>query len=220
MFDSVNPSRDGNLLKFRRLKLSAGEVAKGWKAGPAVGVDCHYFGRTKPCIRKITNGALPCPCEIQTVKVGWVGYMPYFSEHGVRMVALFGRESHESVDRIPFGGAVKISKGKYDSAPVMIVLDTWTTAPCPWVKPLKAELEIRPWLLNLWGIQELKEYFKNDPLLPKKIKVEGPLADKLFDDTPPDNRLGSLGKLVFGKETIDVTKDDKPNGVHPKKKRK
>jgi hypothetical protein len=171
MFESQEPTQKAEHLRHTRVKLAPGQTVRAWKSGPHCGIATHYPGQTKPCHSRITTDALECRYCKAEMALGWTGYLPYFDETGRKMVVLFGRDMKDAVSQIPFGAAIKISKGKWQAAPVIITENQWSVIPCPYLGRLRCQQDIRPWLLNLWGEKELCEYFG---LVPQEI----PLPEK------------------------------------------
>lgn len=218
--DSTPPAKGNEALRFRHLKPDLGKSYKGWVAGPYFGMRSHHIGTSKPCVRAITKDNLPCVCEVQKLKVGWTGYLPYWDEHGRKMVVTFGVDSEGTVARFTFGQPIKITKGSFKAAPVLVFADQWNTGPCPFIRGLRAQLDINKWLLNLWGIEELKEYFKHEPSSPIPIPREGPVQEVLFDTSPTINEMPKLGAMFDDPQLVNRLPHNLTNGKHPAKKKK
>jgi hypothetical protein len=218
--DSTPPPRANELLRFRRLKVEPGKSYRGWVAGPHFGCMCHHMGATKPCVKAITRGNRKCACENQILKVGWVGYLPHWDEHGRKMVVLFGVDSEQAVSRMTFGQPIKISKANYAAAPVLVYGDQWNTGPCPYVRGLRAQLCIKKWLINLWKVPEVEDYFKNQPVSAIPIPREGPVTEALFDNPPPVALLGKMGEAFEDPTIVNRIAEHAKNGKANSKKKK
>lgn len=158
MFEYQKPSRKDSHLRWSHLRLEPGSTFKGWICGPLVGVTTHWNQGTRPCRDKITLGALSCSECIAKHKSGWAGYLPLFDVQGKKWVALTGRDSEDYISRLSYGCAVKITKGKYRHAPLVVQEEQWTVAVCPYLGQAMVPHDIRAWLLHLWGDEELEAY--------------------------------------------------------------
>ena len=161
--EGQKPPAKGGHLRWGILKPGWGKKYKGWKAGPNWGFKTHHAPRSKPCVAKITAGALPCRWCSPEYPDGFTGYLPIINDEGQKLVLLYGRDFEDIISDIPFGAEIQISKGGYQSAPVIVVQKEWCGHPCPWLGRLKCQHDIRPFLLQLWKNDELKKYFGMEP---------------------------------------------------------
>jgi hypothetical protein len=212
MFESQRPDSKAEHLRWRTLRLELGRSVRGWKCGPSVGVKCHFAPYSKPCKKVMTAGVLTCQyCEARMVQ-GFTGYLPMIDECGQKVVAIYGKDFSESVAMIVYGSPIRVTKGKFKSAPVVIREDQWTTIPCPWLKALRVEHDIRPWLLQLWKDADLTAFYGTAP---EPIPV--PVSDRPLSPTKKDRHpmLGKLGERFRSVEPSGNGKSsDSKNETH------
>ena len=176
--EGQKPPAKGGHLRWGILKPGWGKKYKGWKAGPNWGFKTHHAPRSKPCVAKITAGALSCRWCSPEYPDGFTGYLPIINDEGQKLVLLYGRDFEDIISDIPFGAEIQISKGGYQSAPVIVVQKEWCGHPCPWLGRLKCQHDIRPFLLQLWKklqntVSATCEYGKcNDEKICKRLQLK------------------------------------------------
>lgn len=137
-----------------------------WKAhvaGPVFGTESHFDDATKPCVHYLTKGHLRCKyCDRNVTREwrGWLGVYRHLDNKPVGVV--LGEGMYEIADSLYYGECVVIGKGllKFDGA---------------WVRreegkayhsSLAARMcsyDIRPNLIHLWQIPELREWYMCQP---------------------------------------------------------
>jgi hypothetical protein len=218
MFHSQEPPRKAEHLRFTKLRLEPKQKVYGWKSGPHVGLSTHFLGSTKPCIKLITEGKLKCQCELLELRTQWALWMPFIDRTGQKMVAMSGEGAKEAVSRIPFGAPICVSKGKHSKTPYLIYEEAWTQVPCPYLRSLHFQHDIKPWLLQMWQLPELISHFG---MYPERIPITASESDVL--ERIDEDKAEALQLLKrFTDELKGKQSDTQPspisNGKHKKTK--
>lgn len=90
-------------------------------AGPCLWLDCHTKGRTKPCVRCVTNGEVPCHvCNAFNEPVE-TGYQPLYREcDGKPVVVIVHEYSRDIISSLKFHARVVVGRGRVQSDPLFI----------------------------------------------------------------------------------------------------
>ena len=196
MFEGQKPAKKDEHLRWTVMKLGWGKKIRGWKAGPNLGIICHFVPTSKPCVKVMTAGGLECRfCDTEFAK-GFTGYLPFIDEVGQKTIGLYGADFEEIISEIPYGAEITVRKGDYKAAPIIYTQKEWCGHPCPWLGRLKVQHDIRPFLMQLWKNQELKEYYG---MLPEKIPVPvtpKPADKKVIPDHPFAGKLAERFRQV------------------------
>lgn len=203
------PPKKGEHLRWEILHPGWGKKYRGWKVGPNWGFESHHVGVSKPCLDKITQGAMKCRWCGPDYSLGFTGYLPLILENGQKSIVLYGKDFEDIVSEIPFNAEIQILKGNCKTAPVIISQKEWCGHGCPWIGRLKVQHDIRPKLLELWKIQELKDYFGMEPAV-----IPIPRCDS-GEKSEGDKPHPMLGKLAERFRQVEPSKNGtgKP---HPK----
>lgn len=214
MFQSQGkPSRPDHL-KFSYLKLDPGKVTKGWISGPSISIDTHFAAGTKPCLNMLTEGKILCKFCIAELRKSFTVFQPFYSDLGEKMVALLGENSKELCDALSYGEQIIISKGKHKNSSYRLRQETFTSFACAYLIRLENQHDIRPWLLQLWGMPELVQLFGLEPeLIPTKKQ------DKKEKQSKKIPVLTVKQALAKAKERMcspieDIVPPPKANGKH------
>lgn len=151
----------GPSLHWVNRKVKRGTGYDGWKAGPCAWYTCHTDTRpTKPCLKAVTGGAIPCPkCG---TKEEVMGYFPLWTHtDSAPVLALIHETDRERIDAIPLHQAVHVFREDREDAGISITpylsknFARFTTALAEKMKPA----DITRALIKIWGIPALAEWF-------------------------------------------------------------
>lgn len=216
MFEHQKPNKKAEHLRWGHLKLAPGQREYGWVCGPVFGCSTHWDSGTKPCRARLTSNGLTCRYCIAQMETGYSVWVPLFNQVGQKVVAMVGADLEEAVSAIPFGSPVKVSKGKYRAAPIVIQVNEWTAVTCPHLGRLRCQHDIRPWLLQLWGDKELQSYYGSDPqAIPLPAVTDNTVTSS--DRTEEVSKVKALLKNRIGankSEEIEALRGER-NGKHP-----
>jgi hypothetical protein len=143
-----------------------------WVAG-------HWAGSHKPCRSVITNNQISCNHCLTKAKQREMGYLPVYDEHLRQCVVGIGPDMRASVQRLKTHQPVQIKKGRAPNDPIIVKHEAWTAMPCYAEGRQGNPQDIEPWLLQLWGDEELIQFFTGSTqkdavveMVPKVIEVE------------------------------------------------
>jgi hypothetical protein len=213
MFDSQEPDFKADHLRWTTLKLFPGKKIRGWKGGPPNGFKTHHVGTSKPCKDKISKGSLECNYCAGKLRLGFTGYMPFISEDGDRLVVVYGRDFHTRAKEIPFGSPILVKKANSKNGVVSVTISDWSVQPCPWLVNKKKQHDIRPWLLQLWGEEDLKKYFGMEPEDIVIVQNDDDMSPQLRNRLADIPSLSQTFKEVCEKTDLNVPVPSK-NGTH------
>lgn len=201
----------------------------GFLAGQPTWVPCHWTGKSRPCRRLLTCGALPChDCRPNEEPI-WRGYTPFYSSEYVRLFALITLDYREAVAEIPRHAQIKLSRGPNPRDPLVIVPSLWRPSPLPESADRDYDVDLRSFLLTLWKDSELREWsianqerearvaiMKNDDTIhpagaPAELvnRVRGAQREKKHAEPVPFDVV--LRKTPDGKTVIET---ERRNGKH------
>lgn len=196
------------------LPLKNGATANGFLAGPVVGVWCHWMGRSRPCRRLMSDGALSCAMCADAQEPDWRGYVPFYSAEYVRMFTVITADYLESVREIPLHAQIKMARGRNKHDPVVIRPDLWRTTPLPPAADRDAAADLVPFLLKMWKDAELIEWHlgSDAPLSsgPECGPVNRLAAPTLHIEEPPQKGDTRSGADILGAVLDGIGGDDEP----------
>jgi hypothetical protein len=116
-----NPQRRrGSTPHSTNFKVDNGKTDVGYLAGECYGCNGHRTYAHKPCHRFLTEGELSCPLCASGMVPEWRGYVPVWDRDFALRYALINETYLESVDMIPFGAQVVLSRAKPVKSPLVI----------------------------------------------------------------------------------------------------
>lgn len=161
---------------WRHWTIKRGQKEEAYATATAHWYECHTaHGRTQPCLKEVTNGALHCPrCHEPTETMG---YVPLWRALDVRpMFVLVHFDQFEQVAKLRRGQPVWAWRDDHPTAGVTVVRRTDDTT-----KFLKLDtpalvgaIDLEPTLLKIWRLPALEAWSKNqeqaapDPAPPAK----------------------------------------------------
>ena len=204
MFGSRPPkkSRRGRFWEWWNPGL--GKSIVGWLAGPIVGLDTHYLGRTQPCRASVTGKRMKCFCQNGNLASVWRGYVPVWNEDGVKGFTVIGERAYDLAAQINMFSPIAITRERWAGQPIMVRESDWTKGPPPFLSGKLKTLDIRPALLQLWGDKELTKFIEDHPELRDDQVVElahaaddvpAPVAQR-SPMRPAKNQPGTLGEVM------------------------
>ena len=177
MFCSRGPenSRRGRFWEWWNPAL--GKTINGWLAGPIVGLETHFLGKTQPCRRYVTGGRMECYCDRMQLSRVWKGYIPVLNADGVKGFAIFGERAWDLASKIVVGQPVGVTRERWSGQPIMVRVSNWTDQPIPSESGRHKPLDMRAQLLRMWGDADLSRWFQeHDPEDEAVRQVEGKQA--------------------------------------------
>lgn len=158
-FKSGNPLDGKTVSPWTFDKVTAGTSFVAYKAGPTFWVNVHHMGASKPCVRILTMGDLPCAGCAAGQRVQWIGYQPLYNESHKPIVVGVKDYQQEVIDAIAPLAMVRVSRSKEHKAPV-VVLPVKGMAPLQTARRDRdGKADLGPWLLHtLWGNRDLAKW--------------------------------------------------------------
>lgn len=182
-----DPRGLGRVARWLYWPIPNGGTACGFLAGPVVGVWSHWVGRSKPCRRLTSDGALSCALCSDGEDPVWRGYLPVYDPQYVRRIVVITADHAESVREIPLHAQVKMKRGKNKHDPCVVTADLWRTTPLPDSPDRSAPADIVPALLRMWRDVELIQWHMSSDI---------PVSSS--PDAGPVNRLDAIVKPMGG----------------------
>jgi len=199
-----------------------------WIAGPAVWIEGHHMGATRPCRDWMTSGELPCQFDHVKTRLVQSGYLPIHHQSGKRYFISVMEYSRPAIDKLHLWAEVRILRGKEDKGPITIIQKPGANL---WHRrhnePSRGH-DISEALLTLWKDEALARWCRANPATeadappppppppPPRWTPDPELHEDIRDiyrgggDTPP-TAADSLGE-VFKKRGIKAPPS--PNGKH------
>lgn len=196
---------DSARIYARHLKVGNGAEERGYLAGPMHGVNGHRTHAHQPCLADYTDGALQCAYCAAGLELQWRGYVPLWDRDWVLRYALVGQDVAESVDAIPHGQQVKVTRAKNPISPLVIRAEQCLTRALPTHAPYSAPVDMELICLTLWKCEQLDQW-----VLARRAKGaagERP-APKRSDGKEFTPMLrGAAKKYAAPSEPVDLEKD-------------
>lgn len=163
MFGVPPPNRSNQVPTWNWVKLPKGKSCRGWLAGPIVGVMCHHFGGTRACAAMLTGGKVACGHDHDRFPPEWKGYVPFWSEEGVRSFVVIMDAWYDLAAKVPHLGELLVTKTEFHGSPIRVNSREWAAKEPPITAHEKRPQDIRPYLLRLWKNPDLKAHFAKHP---------------------------------------------------------
>lgn len=161
MFESSKPERAFEGPNWKCASVPVGATWRVITRGPLVSVPGHFCGADKPCVSRLTEGALSCPfCGEKSLR--WIGYLPVFLSDEEPFLVIKPSESQiEKASTWPFCSRLIVSRPLERTRPCRYQLYENEYEQPGWLRRVRltGSIDIRPYLLHLWQVQELTEYF-------------------------------------------------------------
>lgn len=152
MFRSKRPTPLPGHLRWKYIPIRPEESIQCWLIGPLVGTECHHVGPSKPCRRRMSDGALECPLCDEHKPVRWYGYVPILTRDREQRVVIVSSSVEPVIAALGHAAPVSIArpKGSRQALRVRQILpEELGTIAHENVRRRKPE-DITPWLLHLW----------------------------------------------------------------------
>lgn len=141
------------------LKVANGTKEAGWIAGEMHGVNGHRAGTHQPCVFRITEGKVQCPYCVANLPLVWRGYVPIWDRDWALRYALINEEYMLSVDAIPVGSQVVVSRAKNPISPLIIREEKHGFRALPDKPPFNKPICTRDICLLLWQNDALNRWY-------------------------------------------------------------
>ncbi len=82
MFAPQEPERRSGVKCWSWIRLQPGEKFLAWIAGSAMGFHMHFLSGSKPCVSRLTGGALKCRYDRAGLIPTWRCYFPLLDTLG------------------------------------------------------------------------------------------------------------------------------------------
>ncbi len=238
MFQSRGPKKSGGVW-WDVLKLELGKQWRGWMAGPAIGVDCHFVeGARKACRHSFTDGKEPCAYCDSAIPPRFTGYVPLWCAEGRRHLLIMGERHWPAVETLPALTPITCSKTRSRGQAIYCGRSRWTDQLPPVVGGDQEPADITPHLLTMWGDQVLKDWclarrveqVAEVPAAPAKPPKKSVVIDPSWPESLDDVAGGRIGALVaenaaraagnerLAERFVRILKEPSPNGSHKKPK--
>lgn len=147
---------------FGYVSTAPGKPWHAWCAGPCYWCIAHTAGRSKPCLRWLTGGALSCPRCAAPKEPEEIGYQPLYRDiDGRPVMVIVHSYSREQVDALKFRQQVIVGRGLDPADPVMVSAVPGKQA---WYHSTLAERQVpadlTDTLLRVWQIPELVAWYR------------------------------------------------------------
>lgn len=128
---------------------------EAWIAGPAVWIVAHTKGRSKPCLRLMTGGVLPCPRCAQIEPPQEIGYQPlYRGSDGKPVVVIVYADERQYTDAFVLHQLVVVGREADQSDSVFLRLSLKATQYHSTLSQRMVSADCTESLLAMWAIPE------------------------------------------------------------------
>lgn len=170
------------------LKVTCGTKEPGYKAGEMYGCYGHRTHANQPCVSDITECALQCPYCAANMCPEWRGYVPVWDRDFVLRYVLVNEEYFISVDAIPIGAQVVMSRAKNPISPLVMRQETCLTRQLPACEPFNKPVDMLSICLLLWKNEALNRWFANQKVSAEVEQLAMQAAvKKTSEKTPPED---------------------------------
>jgi hypothetical protein len=139
-----------------------GGFEAGWLQFQPRWMDTHHYFVTLPCHSFLTAGKLECPHCLRLRPLCESAYVAWYGETGKPKCSLVKSYSRPGLDKLRPNEAITVGKGKDKFTPVFVRpranVPQWV--PTPGTE--RTEEQFQRWLLRLWKLPELVEFFSSD----------------------------------------------------------
>lgn len=233
-----SPPRKGDdapLPHFIHIKTARNETWEAHVAGPCQWYECHCSGRSKPCLVKVTNGALSCPLCNPLKPTEQIGYLPVYRKiDGKPGFVVLHEPQREVVDALPLHRLIVIGRESDQSDGIyvrptlqpgakLVTSLAWKMRP----------VDLTESLLRVWKISELVAWHRQQPKSDNPVSLPPGIALKPSGEPFDAMHQGAAKRFaepeVVGpsSETFDAlrksiiekveSRNGKRNGQHGKK---
>lgn len=179
MFGSHGPKKSGAGKTRYRVKLDIGKSMVGWLVGPIIGLQTHYLNSTRPCREDVTRGRMNCYCKRMKLESVWKGYVPLIDRDGVHCFVQICDTYAELAYKVRVFSPVKVTRMTHRGSPYAVKEDDWTDADPRSRFDFKRPFDVRPWLLKLWGDDELTKWLAEHPEVTDQEQQPGELERRV-----------------------------------------
>lgn len=149
-------------LKWECVSVPQGETVAGTLMGDVVTVATHWINkRSFPCLSRISEGKLRCPCELQPMSLRTIGYAPIITKSRERFVIVLSAAAAAQVDAIRPGTVVSFFRPKKSKQRVQVSTLPDYSMGEELVKKLRQAAchKIHEYLIHLWQCRDLSQLF-------------------------------------------------------------
>lgn len=162
MFPNAKVTNLPDHLKWECLSIPQGEAVTGVLMGEVITVATHWINkRSFPCLTRISEGKLRCPCELQPMSLRTIGYAPIITKNRERFVAVLSGVAAAQVDAIRPGTVVTFFRPKKAKTRIQVSTEPDYSMGEDLVKRLRqaATHKVHEYLIHLWQCRDLSELF-------------------------------------------------------------
>lgn len=196
---------DAQRLYSRTLKVPCGTEERGYMAGTPHGVNGHRTHAHQPCLADYTDGELQCPYCAAGLETIWRAYVPIWDRDWSLRHALIGQDIAESVDAIPHGHQVRITRAKNPISPLVIRAEQCLTRALPTHAPYSAPVDVELICLTLWKCDALDQWVLSRRAKGLPTARPAPLKSDGKEFTPM--LRGAAQRYAAPAEPVDLDKD-------------
>ena len=103
-------------------KVAKGQRVEGILCGEVKQVPCHWDGRgSKPCRAFMTEGKLPCHCQVKPCSLRVVGYVPIMTKDREKLVVVVAATTAYQLESYPPGTAIRLARPDMDRKPLVAI---------------------------------------------------------------------------------------------------
>lgn len=166
MFESEEVVPVDPALCWHVVKVGQEVPIRGFVAGPVQVQTCHQFGKvSKPCWSRITKGQLDCPRCAEKAARRQIGYLPLFDSLSLKqLVVIVSKTMVPVAQAVPLHGLVSCIMPKVKGLPMRVAPEQDVGGHSLQRRQLagRPAQDIRRYLLKLWGVPELVEFFHGE----------------------------------------------------------
>lgn len=134
-------------------KIKKGEWVEGVLAGEVKQVPCHWSGTSsKPCLRFMSEGKLPCHCDKEPASLRVVGYVPIITKDRQKYVVVVSATTAYRLESVAPGKGIRLARPDKVKQAMNVVLRSDADIGEDFVKRMRPACmhDISEYLLHLW----------------------------------------------------------------------
>lgn len=181
---------------FRYVSTDAGKSWHGYLAGPPCWYLCHTHGKSKPCLKWLTDGRVPCARCASVKPPETIGYVPIYRESdGAPVMVIVYERSADVLAGLMHLTRVTVMREGEKGDTVVVVKALQQKPYSSMLKERAIPVDLEPCLVRMWNLAELSDWYKavggSAPPVAERSKVNAAevKTEPAGSSTFPFNRL-------------------------------
>ena len=146
---------------FRYVSTEAGKSWHAYLAGPPLWYLCHTHGKSKPCLKWLTDNRVPCARCASLKPPELIGYVPLYRESdGAPVMVIVYERSADVLAGLMHLSRVTVMREGEKGDTVVVVKALTQKAYSSMLKERSVPVDLEPCLVRMWNVAELTDWYK------------------------------------------------------------